>query len=309
MNLKELVNLRFRLESINSVSARSQISELFKELKTILDTYPAHSTEDLQSELVKLLDDLDQRVIAMRNELRNQIDAFDEECHQKSLTIYNNSIKYDDFAYLSEKNQQYFNSAPEYNKQVFLEKIKTKVDWRFPAMEIRPNNMFVTQDLVACDPLYLVDTNMDMFSKCQESWNEIYQRRVRYYTINEQDPEILLGLPNGQFALTVCADFFDHRPLELIQRYLNEFYNKLRPGGTVIFTFNDCDYPEGVENFNNIYYCYTPGHTIIEYCNAIGYIVKDRTRLNGASSYLEIQKPGTLTTIRAAQTLGKIIDI
>lgn len=309
MTLKDLVKLRARLQDVEFHLAQSYISNFFAELNSALDDYSSNEIANMQKEIVELLKKINTCTDGICNKLQDQIDQFDDECHAKSLTIYNNSIKYDGPDYLFEKNQQYFSAASISNKKAFLEKIKTKIDWRFPAMEIRPNNMFITHDLVACDPLYLVDTHKDMFANCETAWNDIYQRRVRYYTVNEQDAEILYRLPNSQFGLIVSADFFDHRPLDLMQRYLREFYTKLRPGGTAIFTFNDCDYPEGVENFENIYYCYTPGHTIIKYCNDLGYIVKQRHRLNGASSYIEIQKPGTLTALRSAQTLGKIINI
>ena len=313
MTLIELVRLINNAQNLSTSAVSDQTLDTFRSINAAL----AHGVFDRdidainykQQQIVELLQSVDSDLTNICKKLQYQIDQFADECHEKSLYIYNNSVQYDDPEYLFEKNTQYLNVAPESNKQALIEKVKTKIDWRYPAMEIRPNNMYVTKDLVACDPLYLVDTNDNMFSKCREAWNNIYQRRVRYYTIDEQATEMLCQLPTNQFGLIVTVDFFDHRPLDLIQRYLTEIYNKLRPGGTAIFTFNDCDYPEGVENFNNIYYCYTPGHTIIEYCNTIGYIVKERLRLNGASSYLEIQKPGTLTTIRAGQTLGKIIDI
>jgi hypothetical protein len=309
MTLLELVRLRTRLLGVDSAAAHSQVLNLFVELKSALAGYPFHEIDIFEQEIMHLLSNLDQHTVKIADKLQEQIDTFVNDCNQKSLEMYNDGILCDTPEYLFEKNTQYFNNAPIDAKNVLIEKIKTKIDWRYPAMEIRPNNGLITEHLVACDPLYLVDTRKDMFAQVQAAWNEVYQRRVRYYTVDEQSAEILKSLPENQFGLVVSVDFFDRRPLDLIHRYIVEIYNKLRPGGTAFFTFNDCDYPEGIENFNNIYYCYTPGHTIIEYCNSVGYIVKEIHRLDGALSYLEVQKPGTITTIRAGQTLGKIIEI
>lgn len=309
MNLLELVRLRTRLLGVNSAPAQSQVLDLFVELKSTLAVYPFHEIDVFEQEIMHLLTNLDQCTKKIADKLQEQIDTFADDCNQRSLEMYNDGILCDTPEYLFEKNAQYFNNASEDAKNAFLEKIKTKIDWRYPAMEIRPNNGFVTEHLVACDPLYLVDTREDMFTRVQAAWNEVYQRRVRYYVVDEQSSEILKALPENQFGLIVSADFLDRRPLELIRRYLVEIYTKLRPGGTAFLTFNDCDYPEGIENFNNIYYCYTPGHTIIEYCNSVGYIVKEIHRLDGALSYLEVQKPGAISTIRAGQALGKIIEI
>lgn len=309
MTLIELVRLRTRLLGVNSAPAQSQVLDLFVELKSALASYPFHEIDVFEQEIMHLMTNLNQSTREIADKLQEQIDEFADDCNQKSLDMYQDGLLHDTPEYLFDKNSQYFNNTPADAKHAFLEKIKTKINWQYPAMEIRPNNGYITENLVACDPLYLVDTREDMFGRIYEAWNDIYQKRVRYYTVNEQDLEILNQLPENQFGLVVSADFFDRRPLELIRKYLAEIYTKLRPGGTAFFTFNDCDYPEGIENFNNIYYCYTPGHTIIEYCNDVGYIVKEKCKLDGALSYLEVQKPGTINTIRAGQTLGKIIDI
>lgn len=310
MTLVELVRLLNNARDLNTGAAIDQTLKTFASINATIEPWLfSQDNQEVQQKIVDLLKSVDNDIADICKKLEDQINIFTERCYRKSEEIYNNSVRYDTPEYLLDKNLQYFNSAPDDSKQIFLERIKAKVDWRFPGLEIRPNNAFISEHMVACDPLYLVDTRGEMFARIRELWNSLYQRRVRYYTIDETSEEILGALPANQFGLIVSADFFDHRPMSVIEKYLVEFYRKLRPGGTAIFTFNDCDYPEGVENFDNIYYCYTPGHTIIEYCKAMGYIVKDRMRLNGASSYLEIQKPGTLETIRAAQTLGKIIEI
>lgn len=310
MTLIELIRQLNSARSLNTVAVVDQLLKTFVSINAGLNQQDVkYIIDDKKQQILDLLKSVDLNIANICTDLQEQINKFDVECNQTSLDMYNNGLLCDTPEYLFDKNLIYFDNVPDKNKDIFLEKIKTKLDWRWPAMEIRPNNGYITAHLVACDPLYLVDTSDDMFAKIQTAWNDIYQRRVRYYTINEQDAEILAPLPLNQFGLIVCADFFDRRPLPLVQKYLAEIYNKLRPGGTAFFTFNDCDYPEGIENFSNFYYCYIPGHTIIESCCAAGYIVKELHRLNGAISYLEVQKPGTLTTIRAGQAIGKIIDI
>ena len=309
MTLLELVRLLNNARQLSTGAVLDQTLQTFVSINAGLENCDVGHINHKQQQIIELLKSVDFDITNICNNLQEQINTFDDACNQQSLDMYNDGLLHDTPEYLFDKNSKYFDNAFESNKYIFLEKIKTKIDWHWPAMEIRPNNGYITEHLVACDPLYLVDTSDSMLAKVQDSWNDIYQRRVRYYTVDEQRTEILDQLPVNQFGLVVCADFFDRRPLVLIQQYLNEIYTKLRPGGTAFFTFNDCDYPEGIENFDNFYYCYTPGHTIIDHCCSHGYIIKGLHRLNGAISYIEVQKPGTLTTIRGGQAMGKIIDI
>ncbi len=176
-------------------------------------------------------------------------------------------------------------------------------------MEIRPAHGEISQHLVACDPLYLVDTDPELFKHVKKMWNPEYQRRLRYYTVSESDRRIFHQLPQFQFGLIVAVDFFNFRPLDLIERYLLEIYQLLRPGGMVIFTYNNCDYPIGVDNFENSYYCYTPGRHVKAMAEKIGFRVAASFDLENNVSWLELQKQGTKSSLRGGQTLGRISSI
>jgi hypothetical protein len=72
--------------------------------------------------------------------------------------------------------------------------------------------------------------------------------------------------------LIVAVDYFNFRPLRLIEKVSCwNVAHALRPGGVAIFTFNNCDYPIGVDNFQNLYYTYTPGHLVKDACTNIGF--------------------------------------
>jgi SAM-dependent methyltransferase len=191
----------------------------------------------------------------------------------------------------------------------FSGRIRDLGHWKWPAMEIRPAHGEISQHLVACDPLYLVDTDPELFKHVKKMWNPEYQRRLRYYTVSESDRRIFHQLPQFQFGLIVAVDFFNFRPLDLIERYLLEIYQLLRPGGMVIFTYNNCDYPIGVDNFENSYYCYTPGRHVKAMAEKIGFRVAASFDLENNVSWLELQKQGTKSSLRGGQTLGRISSI
>jgi hypothetical protein len=76
-----------------------------------------------------------------------------------------------------------------------------------------------------------------------------------------------------------------------------------------IFTYNNCDYPIGVDNFENSYYCYTPGRHVQAMAEKIGFRIASSFDLENNVSWLELQKAGTKTSLRGGQTLGRISSI
>jgi SAM-dependent methyltransferase len=173
---------------------------------------------------------------------------------------------------------------------------------------LRPGHEDWIRDLVACDPLYLVDTHDELLEPARLKFNDQYQRRLRTYTIKEtNNPGILNQLPEGQFGFCLVYNFFNYKPIEIIELYLSELYAKLKPGGVIAFTFNDCDRAEGIELFERHFMSYTPGNNIIALCQTIGYEIKNIFRLDHSCTWIEIARPGNATSIKGGQSLAKVL--
>ena len=83
--------------------------------------------------------------------------------------------------------------------------------------------------------------------------------------------------------------------------------------GVQVLDSGNCDYPKGLDKVDNMYYCYTTEEEMTALCEEVGYkLVDSVTRgydeLDNGISWLEIKKPGELTTIRAGQGLAQIMD-
>jgi SAM-dependent methyltransferase len=164
--------------------------------------------------------------------------------------------------------------------------------------------------MVSYDPLYVVDVNSHMVNKSTSCFGEQYQARLRPVVIEEKlDQEILEKIPNNQIGMCFIYNFFNHRTLEHINKYLTEIYNKLRPGGILIMSFNDCDRVPGVVLVEQNLSCYTPGTAIIQMAKNIGYECLYSWHNDLANTYLEIHKPGRLVSNRGGQSLAKICKI
>jgi cyclopropane fatty-acyl-phospholipid synthase-like methyltransferase len=88
--------------------------------------------------------------------------------------------------------------------------------------------------MVANDPLYLIGPIIETLQESLQSFPEIYQQRVRLYELN--DKRDLSTLPQAQFNLIFCWDFFNHLSVDVIDLYLQQMIRLLRPGGTLLFT-------------------------------------------------------------------------
>ena len=193
--------------------------------------------------------------------------------------------------------------------QLFRTRIMSYSDWHYPAIIIRPGLETFINDMVANDPLYLIDEHLDLLLPCMNKFNETYKRRLCPYVVDNfsTDNSILESLPNNQFAMCLVYNYFDYKPLEIIENYLKEIFKKLRPGGVMVMTFNDCDRPSAVLLVEQSAAFYTPGNKIFNIAKQIGYQEIFRWSNDGPVTWLELKKPGKLTSARGGQTLAKII--
>lgn len=187
-------------------------------------------------------------------------------------------------------------------------RIKLHGDWKHAGLIIRPGLESWIHDIVGCDPLYLVDHNLDLLTPTLTQFNQLYQNRLRKYTVNDLDNcEFLPLLPNNQFGYCLVYNYFNFKPIEIIKTYLVEIFNKLKPGGTVAFTFNNCDFASGVELVEKKFMCYTPGSLIMSLCKDIGYKLVHTYQIDSACAWSEIKKPGQLNSLRGGQSLARIV--
>lgn len=197
--------------------------------------------------------------------------------------------------------------SEEYNN-IIRNRIVGISNSRQPGMIIRPGMETFIQNMVSFDPLYLVDKNDNMLFPCMLEFPELYQRRLRKYIVDEYNADpILERLPNNQFAVCLAYNFFNFKPIPVIERYLTEIFAKLKPGGRLLMTFNDCDNEKAVRLAEQYYACYTPGRMIKEYAGQLGFEIYFIYNDGGPSTWIEFEKPGTLTSLRGGQALAKIV--
>lgn len=314
MKLSRLITYKHMVDGLSVKHVYDELFTLLKHVSTDLDVQNIdfdnlkQRIADDREVIMNKLDEIDSNLQEFKRQLTGFVAGVEEPYYAKSQTIYQEGLKDTPEYLLDRHNFKKLLYQPE-TAEFFASRIKIHASWKWPAVEIRPAYGEITDSLIASDPLYLVDTHQDMFKHIKTKWTPEYQRRLRYYVIDEKSRRIFNQLPQGQIGLLVAVDYMNFRPMDLIERYLREIFALLRPGGMAVLTYNNCDYPIGVDNFENSYYCYTPGREIKAMCERIGFRIAASFDLENNVSWLEIQRPGTLSTLRGGQTLGKIMNI
>ena len=312
MNLTELVKYKNLLEKLDLAESRQLIEILLSQFSNNLNTYNIdfnnlkNNIDNQSKTIIKNLhgmyQDLHQFKLSLTQIISNaEIFALTEG----SERIYSEGLG-DTSSYKLDRDRfkNLLYDTDTYN--LFIHRITEYTSWKYPGLHLGPRLGDITNCIVDLDPLYLVDDNEDMFVEIKQKWTPDYQRRLRYYIAKEQEENPIADLPASQIGFIIAVDYFNFRPLRLIKQYLSGMFSALRPGGTAMFTFNNCDYPIGVDNFNNGYYTYTPGHLVKDACTDLGFKILASFDLDNNVSWLEIQKPGTITSLKGGQNLAAI---
>lgn len=275
-------------------------------------------------------------IFSAHNKLKLSIARYKEILpNLKNILEYNHTIISD----IEEKidttaSQLQLNFADELSFQVFqldvsvsqliLDSIQKYSDWSYPGLRLgcryvgqntvneqreKDNNLSIlfSTHMVTFDPLYFCDVNDALISQTTDHFNDLYKNRIRKYVIGD-----LSILPENQFGFVFCWWVLNFCNISSLEMYLKNVYNLLRPGGTFMFSYNNSDIFESARLVDMNFMSHVPYRHLIKICNKIGFeIISNRDIPNSDPlvqiiSWVEIRKPGILSTIKLQQVLGKI---
>ena len=320
MKLSQLIDFRNRLTDMPVEQARLSANRELDHIRYHVQSVATELPDNLQQELTVASTGIDQAfdtyntsIENLKSHIQQRITEEEKQWFQASYTLFEQVM-------FSESNEEILNrrlsktgenskTASYQSETVLRGRLSSYADWRFAGLVIRPGLENFIEGMVGYDPLYIVDQNQDLLKPCLEQFPKLYQNRLRPYTLNDRsDKPILSQIPDNQFGLCLVYNFFNYRPLEIIRRYLEEIYQKLRPGGILLMTYNDCDQSNAVKLVENNYACYTPGYLIRDLAKNVGYNQTHTWGDGGPSVWLELRKPGLLESLRGGQTLATIKD-
>ena len=317
MNLIELVRLNNQLADLTVTDIQQDandragliIHQLAVSTTDINDVFQQHLIEKNQL-LQQAFFSFEQDILSLKREIQNQIDRLGNEWLQKSYARYEQQLK--DKSAQSVEALGYHHNKPMQISADLETMLKTRVgsycNWHYPAMIIHPMLEPFIYEMVSADPLYIVDESHYLIEPTMSQFGPGYQNRLRPYIIEESvDWPILGRLPDQQFGFCLAYNYLNYRPFELIKKYLSELYQKLLPGGVLAMTFNDCDRHQALQAVEQEVSCYTPGSLIRGWAKYVGFEEIFCHQDSSSSVWLELQKPGELTSLRGGQALAKIL--
>jgi len=250
------------------------------------------------------IDLFSQRIQQIKQEIKTLVEQQEHHYFAESYKLYEAMMEQDSNEYILQRRP----ALSEESRNFIDGRIRRHGDWHHCGMILRPGQEDFLTSLVALDPLYVVDVDHELMEPFVNSFNPVYRTRLRTYAVQESiDANMFDQIPNNQFAFVLAYNYFNYKPLELIRRILQEIYAKLKPGGTLAFTFNDCDRYGAVELVERSFMCYTPGRLLLSAAEAMGYEIKQTFIIDSACTWVEISKPGTLTSLRGGQSLAKLV--
>lgn len=310
MKISELAAYRELIDSL-----RPQQSDLIlrSELDPVIDTVSKHANqmpphlaelEQARAEIFQGLGVFQAGMDAISETLLKQIQDLEPQYLARSYMLYEEGLKHDNTEHVLNRRFPITATVQSYIQS----RVQAHSDFHHPGLIIRPGLEDWIEYMVACDPLYVIDTSHDLFEPAKQRFNPIYQGRLRYYAVHESSEEPMLDLlPDRQFGFCLAYNFFHYKPFEIIRSYLREIYQKLRPGGVLCMTFNDCDRRGAVELAERMMNCYTPGRLILGACESTGFVIEQNYRVDAAVNWAELRKPGQYSSLRGGQTLAKIV--
>jgi len=310
MILSEVVKFKNLLDSLSVDPACSEAIRHLASISHVIKEQPirlANVHENLDSTYNKVgeaVASFDAVITDLGRKLQAMIDTYESALYANSERVYQEEMRYEPNDYIL--NRQ-LDIDPD-SDHILRSRLKNYTDWRLPGMILRPGRENFIKDLVALDPLYLVDHNTELLAPAVNTFSPEYQRRLREYTVNDYNGwPAMSQLPDNQFGLIFAYNYFNYKPMGVIQQYLQELFTKLRPGGILLFTYNNCNRWHGVALAEKSFMSYVPGHRLRINAEIIGYEVTHVYNGEGNISWLELKKPGKIESLRGGQSLAKII--
>jgi phospholipid N-methyltransferase len=206
--------------------------------------------------------------------------------------------------------RQYRNiTCTEDVKQTVISKIRNHTNSKYPALEIGPGDGQWTEYMVAGDPLYIVDIHPEFLESTKSKFPIEYQRRLRSYLLGWHGvpKDDLSMLPQNQFGFIFAWQVFDFFPFDKTKVYLEQCFNLLRPGGVMMFSYNNCEFSAAAVYTEIGFKSWMPKKLIINTCQELGFEVLDTNDSLSGFHWIQIKKPGELKTVKTGQAMGEII--
>lgn len=307
MNLSELVAYRDKLRKHDINTFTSMNDQIFDLLQAEIDD-PDYLTlfTDHRDLIMRSLDKFKADHLDYDHKLTQQIHK------EEKAYLLDSESRFKEWFHTEEYDTKLSRTLDisDDTKDYLLSRINLYTLWDQAGLQICPSHGNLTEAMVSADPLYLIDFSQKLNDIAINEFGPKYQARLRSYVmpVFQESNLIFAQLPQEQFGVIVAYNFFDNLSMNVMQRMLRETFNLLKPGGKMIFTFNDCDLPHNITLVESKFKYYTPGRLVKHHLENIGYTIIKQFKETYGIAWFEVEKPGQLERIKGSQTLAQVIQ-
>lgn len=311
MKLANLVKNKNLIKEIDHDSFLKNYEEYVNSLVSILmtcDASKASFIEQLQIELSNLkttCDHTNSILENINNHIQREINEIVKDWNKRGYIVADGFTGSDSFPADKEREVRSFITSDK-TKQKILSIIQTFTIPKYACLEIGPGDGVWTPFLVAGDPLYLVDIQQEFLDSTAFKFPEQYRKRLRPYLLEFNDCFNLSKLPQNQIGFVFSWNVFEYFPATETRLYLESCYNVLRPGGRMLFSYNNCNFIECVNHAEMGNKSWMTEEILLSICSEIGFEIEKTD--SSEESWMLIKKPGELKTVKTHQALGEIIN-
>lgn len=304
--LSDLIKIRERLTTLPLDDMDAKDAVLLEEIAKISD-----GLKDLDtSHVIRLLkESVDLRSKALHQFRQSQIERVDHAIkeanwrYQKGSRDWCNAIEQQDDDQYKAFLKEYY---PNDEESVFYCKnmMQAMSDWTDACLLYQMND-FKLADFLGFYPLYVVDKfKNDLINRLSDQSTAAHLRKIRVYTPDESYD----CLPKEAMGMIVSRNHFTHTNRFFYDIELKLLASLLKPGGTLMFNFNDVETAEGALLVESKMRSYQTKTNLNEHLKSLGLEVVDWKRMRQArTTWVVAKKPGNKKTIKKAEMLGHII--
>lgn len=315
MKISELVRIKEKLSGFQSPTFSAFIESKFKETSIYVDNMLSSFVfGDVKNDLVEQLTQLDSHITKTDELITNLIRYIEKLIEEQVKEFYKNGYLINGVEFTSETNvyneRQYRTVVcDETVKQAIVSDIRNHTSSKYPALEIGPGDGQWTEFMVAADPLYIVDIHPEFIESTKSKFSIEYQRRLRSYVLGWDglSKDDLSILPQNQFGFIFAWQVFDFFPLDKTKLYLEQCFNLLRPGGVMLFSYNDCEFSSAASYAEFGFKSWMTKSLLTKTCGEVGLEILDTKNSLSGIHWIKIKKPGELKTVKVSQSMGEIV--
>lgn len=184
----------------------------------------------------------------------------------------------------------------------FTNQIKRFINWQYAGLVIGSKNSDVIKSLVGTEPLFVVEQFTNYFTLQKEKFHPDFIRKIRFYDLND-----INRLPKNSFGIIVIYNEFPFLPWNNVSYILHHLADKLIPGGTLIFNYNNCETVKGFIQFENQSMTFSTASMYIDFLSKrnISCIKKYDSDID-TFSFLIFKKEGYKELIKKYPSVGYI---